>query len=240
MIQPAVDETLRGQLISMGFPDNRVVRALFVGGCQNAMAALTWLQEHEGDTDIDQPVLVPAASAASGAASPAANLPKTWKCVETGKLFNSMQGVELYAERTGRSNFEESTEQIKPLTEEEKQAKKNALKAKIARLKREREAKEKADKLERERRRRREGQHEGVMREEGRRIKMKYDSAARKREKEEIRKERERLRLELARDKYERAAVRPREGEEGGLFGFRQSFVCCVEKRNEGLSLSLS
>merc|ERR1712022_83094 len=44
---------------------------------------------------------------------------KSYKCVETGRLFRSYQDMQIYAERTGRTNFEESSEEKKPLTKEE-------------------------------------------------------------------------------------------------------------------------
>ena len=40
-----------------------------------------------------------------------------------GKLLRSDVEVQAHASRTGHSNFAESTEEIKPLTEEEKKAK---------------------------------------------------------------------------------------------------------------------
>jgi hypothetical protein len=52
--------------------------------------------------------------------------------VETGRLFKSMDELQMYAEKTGRSNFEESTEEKKALTPEEVAAKKEALLERLA------------------------------------------------------------------------------------------------------------
>lgn len=45
------------------------------------------------------------------------------KCVECGKLLKSAAFASFHAEKSGHTNFEESTEEIKPLTEEEKKQK---------------------------------------------------------------------------------------------------------------------
>lgn len=46
-----------------------------------------------------------------GAAAPL--VAKSIKCVETGRIFKNMVDAQVYAERTGRSDFEESTEEVK-------------------------------------------------------------------------------------------------------------------------------
>ena len=46
-----------------------------------------------------------------GAAEPL--VAKSIKCVETGRIFKNMVDAQVYAERTGRSDFEESTEEVK-------------------------------------------------------------------------------------------------------------------------------
>ena len=42
---------------------------------------------------------------------PAAPVAKSIKCVATGKLFPTMAAAQAYAARTGRTDFEESTEE---------------------------------------------------------------------------------------------------------------------------------
>ncbi|PWN44012.1 hypothetical protein IE81DRAFT_43640 [Ceraceosorus guamensis] len=48
---------------------------------------------------------------------------KSIKCVECGKILKSPAFASFHAEKSGHTNFEESTEEVKPLTEEEKKAK---------------------------------------------------------------------------------------------------------------------
>lgn len=57
--QPRVDATLLAQLEEMGFGHHRAVRALHATADSNSIeAAIAWLAEHEGDVDIDEPLLI--------------------------------------------------------------------------------------------------------------------------------------------------------------------------------------
>ena len=126
---PPVNTALLAEVTSMGFPELRVRKALMAGS-SNADAVINWVLEHGDDSGIDDPI----APVPSGGATQ-----KSWKCDETGKLFRSMEEVQIYAEKTGRTAFSESTEEKKPLSPEEIEAKKNALKEKIASRRIERE-----------------------------------------------------------------------------------------------------
>lgn len=53
------NETAMQSLIDMGFPENRVKRALFNTGNSNPESAMNWLFEHMEDADIDDPFVVP-------------------------------------------------------------------------------------------------------------------------------------------------------------------------------------
>lgn len=54
-----VDPELLQQLESMGFPTQRSIRALYFSKATDPDTAVNWLVEHEGDMDIDDPLLVP-------------------------------------------------------------------------------------------------------------------------------------------------------------------------------------
>lgn len=58
--------------------------------------------------------------------------PKSIKCTDCGKVFKSPAFASFHAEKSGHTSFEESTEEIKPLTEEEKKAKLEELRTKLA------------------------------------------------------------------------------------------------------------
>ncbi len=69
------------------------------------------------------------------------------------KLFKSQLEVEYHATKSGHSNFSESTEEKKPLTDEEKQEQLRKIEEKLKEKRREREEKEKQEALEKEKRR---------------------------------------------------------------------------------------
>lgn len=82
---------------------------------------------------------------------------KSIKCEDCGRLFKTNLEVEFHATKSGHANFSESTEEKKPLTEEEKKAQMRLIEEKIAKKRTEREEKEKQEALERERMRIRSG-----------------------------------------------------------------------------------
>lgn len=59
MAPPAVNIELRQALEDMGFSANKATRALHFCGQESLEAAVTWLTEHEEDTGLDEPLLVP-------------------------------------------------------------------------------------------------------------------------------------------------------------------------------------
>ena len=65
-------------------------------------------------TSADDPVPV---------ASETADVAKSVKCEDCGKLLKSALDAEAHAAKSGHANFAETTEEIKPLTEEEKKQK---------------------------------------------------------------------------------------------------------------------
>lgn len=65
-------------------------------------------------------------------------------CSDCGKKFRSTAAAEFHASRSGHENFEESTEEIKPLTEEEKKQKLEELRAAMT-IKRANKAKQDAE-----------------------------------------------------------------------------------------------
>ena len=56
-------------------------------------------------------------------ASETADVAKSLKCEDCGKLLRSALDAEAHAAKSGHANFAETTEEIKPLTEEEKKQK---------------------------------------------------------------------------------------------------------------------
>lgn len=101
-------EVLNTLTESMGFPLLRAQKGMLFGNMATVEGAVEWLMAHQNDADIDEPIVVKAQS---------------YKCNECGKILSNMANLELHANKTGHSDFEESTERIQPMTEEEKAAK---------------------------------------------------------------------------------------------------------------------
>jgi len=155
LILPRVDETLLAEMVAMGFVELSSRKALMAGSA-NAEQAVQWVLDHETDADISAPIaLVAADSAAARTGAPL--VAKAFKCVETGRLFRTSDEVQAYATRTGRSDFEETTEEKKSLTEAEKKEKISELKALAASRRLEREQVEKVGDIEAEKKRREAG-----------------------------------------------------------------------------------
>lgn len=88
---------------------------------KNQEKTLAEIQEAEAPHDDDEPpALQPGETAQS------------LRCADCGKKFRSTQQAEFHAAKSGHTNFEESTEEIKPLTEEEKAAKLQEMREKLA------------------------------------------------------------------------------------------------------------
>ena len=76
---------------------------------------------------------------------------KSIKCEDCGRLFKTNLEVEFHATKSGHANFSESTEEKKPLTEEEKKQQLRLIEEKIVKKRTEREEREKQEALEKER-----------------------------------------------------------------------------------------
>ena len=126
MVDPTLelDSALVDQLTeSMGFSQLRAQKGL-LNSNGSVEGAVEWLLAHQDDADIDDPIeKVPKSS--TGVA-------QSYKCNQCGKILSNMANLELHANKTGHSDFEESTESIKPLTAEEKAEKVKKIKELLA------------------------------------------------------------------------------------------------------------
>ncbi|TYJ52970.1 hypothetical protein B9479_006391 [Cryptococcus floricola] len=211
----------RQQLLDMGFEADRVdwaLRATRNAGLQPAMDHLLNNSDkpipaaatEEVDED-DEDAVKAHIEKLGGTVDDSDAVAKSIKCAECGKTFRSSATASFHAEKSGHDQFEESTEEIKPLTEEEKTAKLKDLREKLA-IKRKAQEKEStaADKAN-EAIRRKAGQDTGKIREDMKIKEMQKDVERKKREKLEDAKARAAIKAQIEADKKERAEKAARE-----------------------------
>lgn len=127
-------------------------------------------------------------------------------CNDCQKLFRDATGAERHATRTGHQNFAESTESIKPLTEEEKQQKLAELKARMAAKRQERERLEEEERKQSEKIRRKAGQEITLAKEALEQKEIENALRKKKKEKEDEKLAKARIKAQIEQDKKERAA----------------------------------
>jgi UBX domain-containing protein 1/4 len=200
---------------------------------KGAEPAMEWLLAHV-DEDIPAPsgdaVLAPSAdptaTAEANAESSASDAPgeaKSIKCDECNRLFKSQVEVEFHAAKSGNprrylqilrsltnnlnpghSSFSESTEEKKPLTEEEKKKQLALIEEKLKQKRVEREQQEKVEALEREKSRIKSGKDLTEVRRKMEEQEMQKILEQRKREKLEEKAARDRVRAKIEQDKLNR------------------------------------
>eukprot|EP00934_Nitzschia_sp_Nitz4_P005802 Nitzschia sp. Nitz4//scaffold65_size103378//68867//70519//NITZ4_004474-RA/size103378-processed-gene-0.33-mRNA-1//1//CDS//3329556264//5792//frame0 len=201
----------------MGFTLLRAQKGLLFATGPNkgtVEGAVEWLMEHQDDDDIDHPIPEDFQGTA-----------KSYKCNDCGKILSNMANLELHANKTGHSDFEESTQEVKPLTPEEKAAKIAEIKELLKLKRAEREEAEKVDDVEREKQRRFMGKEMAKTKEQMEVEQRKREAQARKREKEAFKKERARIRAELEKDKAERQANHGKLHSTLGVDGYNPSAI---------------
>jgi thiol-disulfide isomerase/thioredoxin len=204
---------------SMGFSLIRAQKGL-LNSNGTVEGAVEWLLEHQEDDDIDDPIeKVPKASSGGGIVA------QSYKCNDCGKILSNMANLELHANKTGHSDFEESTELKKPLTAEEKEAKIQEIKSLLKAKRAEREDKEKVDNVEREKQRRFMGKEMAKTREQMEIEERKRIAQQHKREKDNAIRERQRIRAELEKDKLERMANKGKLSSRLGVDGYHPDAI---------------
>ncbi|XP_048586395.1 UBX domain-containing protein 1 [Nematostella vectensis] len=126
-------------------------------------------------------------------------------CDDCGKRLRSENDVQFHAARTGHANFSESTEEIKPLTAEEKQRNLEKLQQKIKERRQEKAEIEKKEKLEKEKIRRKTGKEITQIKQQMELDEAKKLADFKRREKQEEKMARQRVREKIEKDKAERA-----------------------------------
>ncbi|KAL4249933.1 Ubiquitin-related domain-containing protein [Abortiporus biennis] len=225
-------------LLSMGFEVARVEWALKATGGRGLQPAMDFLFENDGKPIPDLSTVSASSSSAparsgepmdedeedaealravygpgaGGAAAAAADVEaKSIKCSICGKIFRNTALANYHAEKSGHDQFEESTEEIKPLTEEEKKQKLAELKEKMT-AKRAAKAKEEAkESVANEAIRRKAGRDINALREELQAKELKKEAEAKRKEKLEDAKARAAIKAQIEADKKARAEKAARE-----------------------------
>ncbi|WWC94552.1 hypothetical protein V866_001398 [Kwoniella sp. B9012] len=207
-------------LLSMGFDPARIdwaLKATKNSGLQPAMDHLLENSEKpipeavEAEDDDEEAVKANIKKIESGAVDDSDLVARSIKCSECGKVFRSTANAELHAEKSGHDQFEESTDEIKPLTEEEKKAKLAELREKLA-IKRAAQAKVDAkDNKANEALRRKAGQDSGRIKEEMQAKELQKQAEQKRREKLEDQRAKAAIKAQIEADKRERAEKAARE-----------------------------
>ncbi|KAF2004985.1 hypothetical protein P154DRAFT_23938 [Amniculicola lignicola CBS 123094] len=119
------------QLLEYGFEKEKAELALKHGG--GLQGALDWLDKN-ADKSIEEIKAAAATQADIDEEPPAPKEGETAQslvCDDCKKRFRSVEQAEFHASKSGHENFSESTEEIKPLTEEEKAAKLELMKKRL-------------------------------------------------------------------------------------------------------------
>uniref|UniRef100_A0A6M2DH61 Putative ubiquitin regulatory protein n=1 Tax=Xenopsylla cheopis TaxID=163159 RepID=A0A6M2DH61_XENCH len=195
-------------LIDMGFSKLKSEKALEVTNHKGVEAAMEWLLAHADDPEPEENTqeINSSGNTIESATSNSAEEAQSLKCEECGKLFKSHSEVEYHAAKSGHSQFAESTEIKKPLTEEEKKDQLAKLEERLRQKRKEREEKEKEEERERERLRIKSGKDMLEAKKKLEDMEIMKLVAERKREKEEDRLAKERVRAQIEADKAARRA----------------------------------
>ncbi|KAJ2079082.1 hypothetical protein H4R24_004035 [Coemansia sp. RSA 988] len=210
------DETT---LLEFGFPQDRVKAALSATKDGGLDAALNWLEANPNDSGISDnntangdstsnsqtPVESAPAKEPAKESAPAEEA-QSIICNECRKLFKNEGHAQFHAVKSGHTDFAQSTEVIKPLTETEKKQKLDELQTKLSDKRAKAEKEEKRRLQENEIIRRKAGKDKSENQERLKEEQMKRELAEKQRLKREDQEAARRIKLQIEQDRKERAA----------------------------------
>jgi len=211
-------------LLDMGFEEIRINKALKETNNSGLQPAMDWLFAHAEDP-IESFIEDTNANVESSSSNEAKDTPmeeennnsneapsstdgvaKSLICNDCQKILKDAQAAEFHAVKTGHQNFAESTEAIKPLTEEEKKAKLEELKQRLKEKRLMKQKEEQEYEKQKEKVRRRTGKELNEARERMEKEELKRIYEKKKREQIEEKKARARVKAQIEQDRKERAA----------------------------------
>ncbi|GAQ37368.1 hypothetical protein AtubIFM55763_000533 [Aspergillus tubingensis] len=202
------------QLIEMGFDKERSEIAVKKGN--GIQGALEWLEANQ-DKSLEE---IKEEESEEGPALQPGEEARSLVCNECGKKFRSHAQAEFHASKSQHVDFSESTEELAPLTEDQKKARLEELRQKLAEKRAGQSEQDKIDKKRNEEIRRKatkdsqdvkeELQRKQALKEAEQKKKEKLaDIEAKKRVKARIEADKEERRLRAERERAERAGVAP-------------------------------
>lgn len=189
------------QLLDMGFERERATLAIKATG--SLQDAVDWLDKNEEKT-IEELQAAQATSSDEPPALKPGEEAHSLVCDDCGKKFRSQAQAEWHASKTEHTNFSESTEEIKPLTEEEKKQKLAELRERLVIKKKAQEEQDKLDRKANEKIRMKATKESQDIKEELQRKERLKEAQQKKREKIEEQEARKRVLAKLEADKQER------------------------------------
>ncbi|KAJ3555372.1 hypothetical protein NPX13_g10367 [Xylaria arbuscula] len=122
-----MSQSVLDQLLEMGFDKQRA--QLAVKKSDGLPDAMDWLEKNQ-DTDLEE-LLAEEEAGPSVSKVEGDVVAMSLVCNECNKKFRSQREAEFHANKSGHSDFAESTEEIAPLTAEEKQQRLAELREKV-------------------------------------------------------------------------------------------------------------
>lgn len=213
-------------LLEMGFDEPRATLALQKTS-NNLPAAIDWLSQN-ADTPLEE-----LQAEDDNPALQAGEQARSMVCNDCGKKFRGMSQAQFHAEKSGHDDFAESAEELAPLTEEEKAARLQELREKLAakragQAKEDKEAAKRNDEIRRKHTKDNEDAKEELRRKEqikeaqAKRQEKADDAAAKKRIREQIEADKRARKQKAEEEKAMRAnpdAYNPGAAQAGGSSG---------------------
>ncbi|GAB1315183.1 hypothetical protein MFIFM68171_05393 [Madurella fahalii] len=193
-------------LLEMGFEQARAELAVKkTGGLQQA---LNWLEENQ-DKPLEELQASQAAAAAgpeeqAGPSMPTGETAMSLVCNECGKRFRNHDQASFHASKTDHTDFSESTEEIAPLTEEEKKARLEELRQKLKEKRESQAAKDKEEARRNEQIRMKSTKESQDIKEELQRKEQIKEAAKKRQEKLEDLEAKKRIKAKIEADRAER------------------------------------
>ncbi|KAJ5963533.1 Ubiquitin-associated/translation elongation factor EF1B N-terminal eukaryote [Penicillium vulpinum] len=190
------------QLIEMGFDKERAQLAVTkTGGLQDA---LQWLEDNQDKSLEEVQAQAQEAEDEEGPALQPGEQPRSLVCNECGKKFRGQSQAEFHASKSGHVDFAESTEEIAPLTEEQKKQRLEELREKLAAKRAVLSEQDKIDKKKNEEIRRKSTKESQDAKEELERKQQIKEIAKKKKEKQDEIDAKKRIKAKIEADKEER------------------------------------